>query len=344
MIDQSAKHHLDQAAKHISAKHPDQHKVNQSIWQSISSAISGTFHFFSEPLRLYLRYLGFLDHLMVTTVLLIRRTATNLIIWLINGRLKALQRSIERQLARLAGRERRDYATLRRAMLLIAHILIADIRQSVGRERAARQRAVRRAEADTRTRVKWLHQAIEREAVAGWHAGQPARLGVLRELADLIATYNPETRALVGDLVKGILDLATIDDPLLRISLAFLMRHLINRLGIDRVIGDLLNRLLAAITGQPKPTGLTSVIADICARIAAQEQQWAAFYSHGGSEVEQAGQEWQELDSPLVAAGLLAFYGSAVAAPAQWAATVADTIGPVVDGALIAAADLIRKA
>lgn len=250
----------------------------------------------------------------------------------INARIRRLQGQIRvmyHQLVALIRREIRNARLYARALVAI--------------ETTLRQRAVRRAEADTRKRVKWLHQAIEREAASAYRQGFTGRQGVITDLADFIAVYNPETRALVKTLVTGVLDLASVDNPVARIVLGFVIRHIIDKIGIDHVVGQLIQSLLKPLIGQPRPRDLPGVIADISARLGALEQQWADFMKHGGPEILQAGDEWQNMRSAIIDVALLGFFGLAVAEPTAWARDVSGIFSTVVDDTLIAAAKFIGK-
>jgi hypothetical protein len=214
----------------------------------------------------------------------------------------------------------------------------------VAKERRLRIAADIRLDHEIKTRIKWLHNQIEREAASAYRGQRSQQTAIITRLLDLAANLNPIIRPLVSDLVTGILDLAAVDDPPARIALGFLLRQVIDRLGIDKPIGHLLHGLLADVLGQGKPHDLHGVIAAMCSRLAAGEQQWAQFYEDGGSEIEQAGEQWQAITSWTADAALLALLGVMVAEPAAFARDVTGALAATVNDTIRAYHALIKGA
>jgi hypothetical protein len=214
----------------------------------------------------------------------------------------------------------------------------------VAKERRYRIAADIRLDHEIKTRIKWLHQQIEREAASAYRGQRKQQTDVIVKLLDLVANLNPIIRPLVSDLIQGILDLLAVDNPVARIALGFLLRQVIDRLGLDKPIGTLLHDLLASVLGQGKPTDLHGVIADICSRLAAGEQQWLQFYQDGGSEVEQAGEQWQTITKWTTDAALLALFGVMAAEPAAFARDVTGALAVTVNDTIKAYHALIRGA
>src|SRR6266851_3203214 len=315
----------------LAAEHAAPQSSGSRLTDWINSLLSHLSHNVLAPLGAFARTEVDLGHLYLYWMRKERAAVGNLIAWLMKGQLAWLKGYINIRANRLRasiGALRRlmiadDIYGLRLAMAYAAMLVTAD--------RKAWVRAVRWAVSDYRTRDKWLHQNIEREAVSGYTLGQSDRLGTLTGLAGLIASYAPETRALVRILVKGILDLAAVDNPVLRITLGFIMGHIVRRLGLDKPIGDLLSRLLGSVLAGGKPKGLHDVIADISRRLAANEQQWATFMADGGAEILQAGQEWQGITALGTNAAILAFFAAATVTPHTWARDVSGTLGVAVN-------------
>jgi hypothetical protein len=263
--------------------------------------------------------------------------------WLVNGIIAFLESLIGKLYARLRG----ELAALKRQLIADdiygLRAAIAFARRAVNLERLSRLREGRWIIADYRTRIKWLHQNIEKEAVSGYALAQKDRANVIIQVADLIANYAPVTRRLVHVIVRGVLDLLVVDDPVLRITLGFVMGHIIKRLGLDKPIGHLLDRLLSSLLGTGKPKGLHDVIADICARLTAGEQQWADFMANGGSEILQAGDEWQALTSLPANAALLGLVATMAVAPNAFARDLAGTVGIGLNDTIGAVVRLIEK-
>lgn len=201
-------------------------------------------------------------------------------------------------------------------------------------ERRARRRADARVEHLARQLARHSLATVQREAASAYRAATPAQTSEIQRLAADLVARDPLVRDLVGRLVSGAIDLAEVDDPLLRIALGFVMKEVINRLGIEKPAGELLNSLLSSILGNGPPKNLHAVILAICQRLTAVEGQWTTFMADGGPEILQAGEEWAKLTSLTVDAGLLAFFGGMVADPTGWARDVSDVAGPVVGGAI----------
>jgi len=134
--------------------------------------------------------------------------------------------------------------------------------------------------------------------------------------------------------------LLSVDDPIARITIGFLIKEVIDRLGIDKALGALIHNLLAPLLGQPVPHDLHDVIADLSARMIADETQWAQFFDDGGSQVEQAGKDWRNITGPVSSVAIVAFTAAAVADPSVWAKDIADTVGRVVNDVALNAVNL----
>jgi hypothetical protein len=192
-------------------------------------------------------------------------------------------------------------------------------------------------------RVNALHRIIEAEAASGWRTGYPDRASEISKLADFIVNRDPLVKNIIGRVVAGALDLASVDDPFARLLLGKLIQLAIEKLGTDRLAGGMLSDLIGTLMANPHARNLHDVIADIGSRIGAQEAQWAQFYANGGSQVEQAGQEWRDITGIGANLALVAFFGLAVAEPTAWAKDVQGTIGTVAGDLITGVADLITR-
>lgn len=217
-------------------------------------------------------------------------------------------------------------------------------RALVAAERAARVKAVAAEHAAMLTNVRALHQQVEKEAASGYATGTPDRKSTLAKLLADVAERDPAVKGLVGDLAGIVLDVETVDNPLLRYAAGKILTDIIGHLGIDQAITALIQRLLDPLTGSPRPAGLYDVAKDTAARLGALEAQWADFMAAGGPEVEQAGQGWKDLTGLTVDAAALAFFAVALDDPQAWAAGVADTIGAAAAAAMGGIVDLVSKA
>jgi len=229
------------------------------------------------------------------------------------------------------------------AILLYARSIAFTVHQ-VAIERSARIADVRAARAYALQLVTALHSAIEAEASHAYDANTKTRESTLMRLIDEIASRNPVIRGLTRDLVTILIDLLETDNPLLRIALNFILPKIINRLGVDRVLGDLMLGILGPLAGTPKPKTLGDAIGDLARRVSVMEDRWTQFMIDGGPEIEQAGEQWKTIGAISTNVALLGFFGLAAADPAQWATVLADTAGAAVNDSAAMVAHLIRNA
>jgi hypothetical protein len=210
-------------------------------------------------------------------------------------------------------------------------------------ERKARIGDIKAARAYSVKLVKAALATVNRDAASGYNSDRGRRESLITRLADEIATRNPAIRGLVKDLIKVLLDAIEIDDPLIRVALNTVLAKVVNSLGVDKVAGNLLTRLIDGIAGHGKPGSLRAVTADIAVRLSYLETQQAEFMEHGGPEIMQAGDEWKEYASLLGTAAIVGFFAQAVAAPDAWARELSDTAGVVIDDTVGAVVSLIAK-
>lgn len=220
------------------------------------------------------------------------------------------------------------------------------IDQEIANRRAAidnLRQQVFQAIANLRQQVNAIIPSINKAAAAGYNSVRPQQASIITKIADSIATDNPLVKDLIGRLITLTLDLAAVDDPLARIAAQLLLRQVIDRLGVDKLAGDLLGQLGGALLGAGTPQTLQDVTRQVAQRLNAGEQQWAQFYGNGGDDIEQLGHEMRESASPLFTAGLVAYFAGAVADPAGTAAVTDDVVTPAVRGILTPVLGLLEN-
>lgn len=313
-------------------------------WQWVNSVATGINHFLGGPFSSFIdstvnTFRGIYDALHKLHDLEIRigaailRWVTGFLRQYINAKIAKLKALIEWQLRVL----------IKRIAYVLAMLRVW-VTVRIKAEAKARRQADIRLDHEIKTRIKWVHQAIEREAVSAYKGQRTQQNAVITELLDLVVNLNPVLRPIVNELVRLILDLALVDDPPARFLIGFVLKRVIDKLGLDKPIGNLLHNLLAHIIGAGKPTDLHGVIADISARLAAGESQWLQFYKDGGSEVEQAGDQWQSITAFTTDALLLALFGTMTLAPNQFAQETTNAMAVVVNDTIKAVHALIRGA
>lgn len=313
-------------------------------WSWINSAVSGINHFFTGQFSDFIKGVEKSFDGMMQAFHALQHTVARIEIAIMHWVVVYLKRIIYQQVRKLKLLIAADFRRLVAMIMRALYVAKAYAFALTARERRYRIAADVKLDHEIRTRIKWLHQQIEREAASAYRGQRGSQDAVITRLLDLAANLNPVVRPLVSDLVKGILDLAAVDDPVARIALGFLLRHVIDKLGLDKPIGDLLHNLLASVLGHGKPNGLSEVITDMCSRISAGEQQWAQFYADGGSEVEQAGEQWQAITRWTTDALLLGTFGLMAAEPAAFARDVTGAMATVVHDTIRTTEALIRRA
>lgn len=252
--------------------------------------------------------------------------------------------ALNRRITALAAWTRAEFTATWAQMYRLYFAALAYARQLVDLERRQRITADQAEHAAMLKAVAACLATVQRQASSGYNAGTHARLGVIETLLNDLADRNPANRGLVSLLVKSVLDLEAIDNPILRFGIGKLLGELIGKLGVDKVSGDLISRLLEPFTGGGPPTDLYGTERAVADRLTALEQQWADFMASGGPEVEQAGHEWKAISGLVADAAILSVFGLAVAEPAVWAAGVSDTIGTAGNAALDAIIGVITRA
>jgi hypothetical protein len=213
----------------------------------------------------------------------------------------------------------------------------------VAAERQQRIADIASARAYSRALTTQLHQAIEAEAVAGYKAGLGVRTTLLQQLAQDLNVRGILDTVSTSLLIKAIDALVTVEDPVLAAAANRIIGVIIKKSGIGADLGDLIDRLINPGAGGHTPKDLTGVIADITHRLGVIEDWISRFELDGGPELHDAGRQMKTMNSLVVDAALLAFFGQAVAAPEQWAREVSDTLGAVANDTFSGIMRLINR-
>lgn len=312
-------------------------------WSWINSGFTSIGHFFSGQFSDFVNGVEHSFDGVMQALHAMQHVVARIEIAILHWVVVYLKKYTDKKVAQLKALIEYQFKVLIQRITYVLALLRVWVKALIKAEARARRQADIRLDHEIKTRIKWLHQQIEREAVSAYKGQRKQQNAVITGLLDLVINLNPILRPLVSDLIKGILDLALVDDPVARIALGFLLRHVINRLGLDKPIGDLLHNLLASVLGQGKPVNLHDVITDICSRLAAGEQQWAEFYKDGGSEVEQAGEQWQAITRWTTDAALLALFGVMTLEPEAFARETTNALAVVVNDTIGAVHALIRS-
>ena len=299
---------------------------------------------FSTPLLALLRAIAAHLPAVILALQAIRDVLARLGAWIWAHYVYPVEVILSGRIAQLRAWTQMQLATLTRMVWALYFSAENYTRLLVGTERAQRIQAVKAEHAAMLAQIRALHQAIEKEAASGYNSVSDARKSVLQRLLTDLTVRDPAVKGLVSDLVKIVVDIDTIDNPLIRYAASRLLSEIISHLGIDQAISSLIGRLLEPLTGNPRPGGVYDVDKDVAERLNALEAQWAEFEADGGPELDQAGRGWKDLTSLTVDAAILGFVGLAVNDPRAWATAVDDTIGIPAAAAMTGIVGLISKA
>jgi len=173
---------------------------------------------------------------------------------------------------------------------------------------------------------------IDQEAANGYNPTLRARAGTLQRLIDTLAAHDPFVAGVIKDLAGFLIDLAEVDNPVLRLAAQFVLRQVIDHLGLDTALRDLAGQLLGGILGAGPPKTLTGVTEVIGNRLNAVEASVSDLSPLAG-EADQL----HEMGTLAFDAALLAYLTTGVTDPRAWAddtnavlhATADQLLGPL---------------
>jgi len=171
---------------------------------------------------------------------------------------------------------------------------------------------------------------IDDRAAAGYDPTLRARGDLISKLLDTVVAHNPAVASLVTNLAKFAIDLAGIEDPVLKIAAQLVLKQVIDHLGIDSTITAMLNDLLGGILGGGQPKTLQTIMADIGNRLDALEKGQAEL-----SPLAPEADDLHEMGTLIFDASLLAYFAAAVADPVATANDTVDVL-ETVTGPLLA--------
>jgi len=169
---------------------------------------------------------------------------------------------------------------------------------------------------------------IDTRAANGYDPTLRARANALTKLLDTVVAHDPLVASLVSNLAKFLVELAGVEDPVLRIAAQLVLKQVIDRLGVDSALHAMLSDLVGGILGGGEPKTLQDIMADIGNRLDALESGQAEL-----APLAPEADQLHEMGTLIFDAGLLAYLAAAVADPVATAddteavfATVADPL------------------
>lgn len=171
---------------------------------------------------------------------------------------------------------------------------------------------------------------IDARAANGYDPTLRARGNALQKLLDTAVAHDPLVASLVSNLAKFVIELAGVEDPVLRIAAQLVLKQVIDRLGVDSALHAMLSDLVGGILGGGDPKTLTTIMADVGNRLDALESGQAEL-----SPLAPEADNMHEMGTLIFDAALLAYLAAAVAAPVATANDTTTVFAPVV-GPLLA--------
>lgn len=334
----------NEGSKAAHASHPPAGSQQNGFMHWLDQVSQATDYMWTHPISDLSEGLSLFAGLVTGNGKAAQAAANRLIGWQSQNQTGALKRWTQGQIAALEHQVVEAQAFTIHLVHVAVDALFRQLTGMLEAEADSRIRGDKREHRYTAQQIRALHSAIEHEAASAYRAGFSGRLGVASRLADYLINHNGLVSAITRDLISGILDLASVDDPIARLAVGFLLKHVIQRLGVDKLAGSALSELLAPLLGNPRPRNLPEVIRDVSGRLGALEGQQAQFWAHGGSDVEQAGQQWAAITHPLIDAALLAWLGEAVIDPERWARQLSGAVNGPMNAAATEMHKLIKDA
>jgi hypothetical protein len=159
---------------------------------------------------------------------------------------------------------------------------------------------------------------IDNRAAAGYDPTLRARGTALQKLLDTVVAHDPAVAGLVSNLAKFLVDLAGIDDPILKIAAQLVLKQVIDRLGLNSALHAMLSDLVGSILGGGQPKTLQAIMGDIGNRLDSLESNQSEL-----APLAPEADNLHEMGTLIFDAALLGYLAAAVAAPQ---ATADDTV------------------
>lgn len=167
---------------------------------------------------------------------------------------------------------------------------------------------------------------IDTRAASGYDPTLRTRVSLLNKLLDTVVAHEPLVADLVSKLATFIVDLAGVEDPVVKIAAQIILKQVIDKLGINTALGAMLNDLVGSIFGSGQPKTLTDIMADIGNRLDSLESGQAEL-----SPLAPEADQLHEMGTLIFDAALLGYFVAAVADPVATANDTVAVFSPITD-------------
>lgn len=165
---------------------------------------------------------------------------------------------------------------------------------------------------------------IDTRAASGYDPTLRARGNIVQRILDTVIAHDPAVASLVSKLVTFVIDLAGVEDPILRVAAQLVLKQVIDRLGLNSALHAMLGDLIGTLLGGGQPKTLQDIMADVGNRLDALESSVAAL-----SPLSDEADQLHEIGGVVFGAALLGYATAAIADPVATANDTVDAIGAV---------------
>jgi hypothetical protein len=169
-----------------------------------------------------------------------------------------------------------------------------------------------------------LPALVDDRAASGYDPTLRDRGGLLQKLIDTAIAHDPAVASLVGKLATMIIDLAGVEDPVLRVAAQLILKQVIDRFGLDTALHQMLGDLLGSIIGGGQPKTLQAVTADIGNRLDTLEGSVASL-----APLAPEADDLHTMGTLIFDAALLGYVTAAIADPVAAANDTVNVLAPV---------------
>lgn len=254
----------------------------------------------------------------------------------INARIEAINNTREQAAAATAAETAARIEAINNTREQASALYAAEVNSRIEAINATRQQAAAGIAAATTaltalnaTTLKYAQSIpglVDDNAANGYDNTLVQRGNLLQKLLDTAVAHEPLVADLVSKLATTIVDIAGLEDPIIRIAAQLILKQVIDKLGINTVLGAMINDLIGNILGTGTPKTLKDIMADIGNRLDALEDGQA-----GLAPLAPEADNLHELGTLVFDALLLAYFAAAVADPVGTADGTADALAVVVD-------------
>lgn len=174
--------------------------------------------------------------------------------------------------------------------------------------------------------VQTLPGLIDTRAASGYDPTLRARGTLVTKLLDTVTAHDPAVSQLVSKLAGWLVDLAGVEDPVLRVAAGLVLKQVIDRLGVSTALHTMLGDLITSIIGSGPPKTLQQVTADIGSRLDNLESSVSAL-----APLAPEADQLHEMGTLIFDGLLLAYFTAAVVSPVATADDTVSVFAPVVD-------------